>query len=430
MPYVFQSKRKDGNPHPRWKYQYTDWQGKRCTATGSTSRADTEREALREQIKQDEIRKGLRPAPKVSDAPREFDLVVAEYMAWGRAQGGRGGFPWGRVHARNKEAWLRTWKRALGFATHHDLIGCLPRVEKHLRELLAKPKGKDQPLRPATGKTKQNMAEALASFAAWCVERGYLDSNPLARLTAFDTTPVTTRRALTADEIRRLLEAAAPHRRMLYEVAFLSGLRVGELRALTVDHLDTKRGGLLLDPTWTKNRKRGFQVLPRALVERLAESAKQGLAATQYADLRNARKRKGPPPERPLLYVPRNAARDLEKDLIAAGMTKYGPGGKADFHACRVAYVTFILESGASVKEAQTLARHSAASLTLDTYGRASQDRLAAVAESVANALNLGAGNISPAQRLAVGAESLDVETVCTQGFTGSTPIASTSLRP
>ena len=63
----------------------------------------------------------------------------------------------------------------------------------------------------------------------------------------FDTTPQTTRRALNADEISRLLNACAPHRKLLLETAFLSGLRVGELRNLTRDHLDLERCGLHLD---------------------------------------------------------------------------------------------------------------------------------------------------------------------------------------
>jgi hypothetical protein len=32
------------------------------------------------------------------------------------------------------------------------------------------------------------------------------------------------------------------------------------------------------------------------------------------------------------------------------------PAGKLDFHACRVAYINLVIESGVSVKEAQTLA--------------------------------------------------------------------------
>jgi hypothetical protein len=46
MPYVFQSSNLLGKPHPRWRFQYTDWKGRRRTATGTTSEADTRKLAL------------------------------------------------------------------------------------------------------------------------------------------------------------------------------------------------------------------------------------------------------------------------------------------------------------------------------------------------------------------------------------------------
>lgn len=100
-----------------------------------------------------------------------------------------------------------------------------------------------------------------------------LDIDPLRNLKAYDTTPKTLRRAMTADEIQRLLTGIAENgtkyakRRLLgYEVAFASGLRKEELRSLVVRDLDIKRGGLVLRAEWTKNRKDGFQPLPAFLV--------------------------------------------------------------------------------------------------------------------------------------------------------------------
>ena len=39
-----------------------------------------------------------------------------------------------------------------------------------------------------------------------------------------------------------------------------------------------------------------------------------------------------------------------------------------DFHALRTTYITLVVKSGASVKEAQELARHSDPKLTMNVY--------------------------------------------------------------
>ena len=92
-------------------------------------------------------------------------------------------------------------------------------------------------------------------------------------------------------------------------------------------------------------------------------------------------------PQKPLLYVPTHTARDLDIDLEAAEIPKHTPGGKLDFHACRLAYINLVLDSGATVKEAQELARHATPELTMNVYGRVRQDRLAGVAEDLASVI-------------------------------------------
>jgi hypothetical protein len=52
-----------------------------------------------------------------------------------------------------------------------------------------------------------------------------------------------------------------------------------------------------------------------------------------------------------------------------------------NFHALRVAFCSYLFESGASAKEAQVLARHSTPALTMNTYGRARNERLQELSE-------------------------------------------------
>jgi site-specific recombinase XerC len=157
-----------------------------------------------------------------------------------------------------RSSYLKRWQSQLNLLSLADLPGIFPRVEKALRAFA----------QDRTGKTAMNYAEALSAFCDWCVQRGYLEADPLKDLVAFDTEPQTILRAMPAEDIARLLEVSAPHKRLLYETAFISGLRATELRHLDrAKHLDGDRGGLNLEASRTKNRKPGFQPLPARLVD-------------------------------------------------------------------------------------------------------------------------------------------------------------------
>jgi integrase len=354
---------------------FTDFSGKRRYFTART-RSEAKREAKRLESEHRLIRQGIQEMPSLAHQHRKrfFEEVKNEYLAWGEAQGGRGGRPWGKTHARNRGAHLSWWLEKLSLETMMDLAGILPRVEKELRGLQRKGRA---------GKTVANYAEALAAFCYWAKQRKYLTDDPLAGLAPFDTTPQTQRRAMTADEITRLLDTCAPHRRLLYETAFNSGLRANELRSLSETHLDVEQGGLHLDAAWTKNRKSGFQPLPKWLVGRLTVFIESGNAENLYKRFYGRRGTQLNGPKKPLLYVPSHTARDLDVDLLTADIPKYAPGGKIDFHACRVAYISLVVESGVSVKEAQELARHSTPELTMNVYARARDERLSQAVERV-----------------------------------------------
>jgi len=374
-------------PRANGKYQgwYMDYTGRRIFFFGTRKQAETRRIAERLEDEHRQIRLGYRPAPTSAKthAKRPFRDVADEYLAWGNAQGGRGGRPWGRTHAKERKNKLAWWEERLGLVTLGDVEGILPRVEAVLRELQAGGRSGKGP--GLSGKTLANYAESLQSFCSWAKRRGYIDTNPLADMARFDTTPETRRRALTPEEIRKILEVAPEHRRMLYEVAFTTGLRAGELRSLTPESIDAECGALILDPAWTKNRRPGLQPIPRALVGGLLAFGESGAAKVLY-ERHFGRKDARPDgiPENPLLFVPTQTARDLRKDLEAAGVPAFKPGeGKVDFHSCRVAYVTFIVEAGATVKEGQALARHATPDLTMNVYARARNERLAELTEKV-----------------------------------------------
>ena len=258
-------------PTKSGKYQgwFVDAAGKQRFFTGTRSKTATQHLAERLEDEHRQVRLGYRPAPQAADKQRHRSVeeVKGEYMAWGESQGGRGGRPWGKTHLRMRQSLLGWWQNKLGLITLADLDGILPRVEEELRDLQRQGRA---------GKTLANYAEALGAFCDWCVQRRYLASDPLKALAPFDTTPTTTRRALSGEEIGRLLEVCVPHRKLLMETAFLSGLRAHELRSLAVDDLDVDGCGVRLHAEWTKNRKDGFQPIPTNLIGRLHDLPTQG----------------------------------------------------------------------------------------------------------------------------------------------------------
>jgi hypothetical protein len=171
-----------------------------------------------------------------------------------------------------------------------------------------------------------------------------------------------------------------------------------------------------LEAAWTKNRRSGFQQLPAALVERLEAFVRSGEAVRLYDRFYVHRGDRNRLPANPLLYVPSHTARDLGIDLEAAGIPKNAPGGKIDFHACRNAYVSLVVESGATVKETQELARHSTPQLTMNVYARARTERLSEAVERVGEVVLSTPKRVPSVYRLAVGAEQ---ETVTPSDTTG-----------
>src|SRR5262249_44264501 len=76
-------------------------------------------------------------------------------------------------------------------------------------------------------------------------------------------------------------------------------------------------------------------------------------------------------PGQPLFHLSRTAEM-IRHDMKAADIPDQTPSGRVDFHALRVAYISNLVASGASVKTCQTLARPSTPILTIGIYAKAS----------------------------------------------------------
>ena len=369
---------------------YTNMHGKQTFFAGMSAigpaptrrknRVETLRMAERFEDDHRQIRLGYRPAPKSADKHRATPIqaVISEYLEWGKSQGGHHQRPWRAETLDRRTRELEFWRKALGLGVMGDLDGILPKVEAVLREKQAAGR---------SGKTLQCYRETLGAFCEWAKLRGYLAGHPLEGSTGFDVTPKRTRRALTPEEIGKLLAVCSEERRLLYETAMSSGLRASELRGLRVRDLDVIGNGLRLDPAWTKNGNPGFQPVSADLAARLHKSAE------------------GKDSGAPLLNVPKHTDRMMRDDLKTAKVAPWTPEGTADFHALRGVYATLVIESGANIKEAQSLMRHATPNLTLNVYAKTRQNRLSEVAEKVGAVVNSRPENAHCRTRLAVGAE-------------------------
>jgi hypothetical protein len=79
----------------------------------------------------------------------------------------------------------------------------------------------------------------------------------------------------------------------------------------------------------------------------------------------------------------------VKKEMAASDFLLYSDrqGHVADFHSLRVLFISRVVASGASVKEAQTLARHSTPVLTMNTYSRATLLDVAGAVEGLGDML-------------------------------------------
>ncbi|MDX2116853.1 MAG: site-specific integrase [Planctomycetota bacterium] len=292
--------------------------------------------------------------------------------------------------------------------------------------------------------TRNGYRQACVTFINWCVRAGRLTHNPLLAVAVADQRADTRRqrRALTEEELARLLDAAqrrpladaltvrrgkakgkplanlspetredllriGRERALIYKTLVLTGLRKGELASITVGQVDL--GGrvphLLLHARDEKNR-RGSEIPLRAdLAADIRSWLTDRLAWAQQA----ARDSEDPIPEalasdEPLFDVPDGLIRIFDRDLVFAGLACVETsGGKEvvvktddrgrtiDVHALRHTFGTHLSKAGVPLRTAQAAMRHSDPSLTANVY---TDPKLLDVAGAVASLPDLPLGEV------------------------------------
>jgi len=213
--------------------------------------------------------------------------------------------------------------------------------------------------------TCNHYLRAIKQFSRWLWRDGRLREDTLAHLSGYNVKLDRRhdRRALTDDEVTRLIEAAergpkvggmtGPERATLYRVALGTGFRANEIRSLMPESFDLNADPptVTVEAGYSKRRRCDEQPIRTDLAE---------LLRAYLTDK---------PKNKAAFRLPDKPGKTLRVDLDTAGIPyRDGAGCVVDFHALRHTFISNIVRSGAGVKVCQELARHSDPKLTLGVY--------------------------------------------------------------
>jgi len=245
---------------------------------------------------------------------------------------------------------------------------------------------------------------AFKLFCSWMVHDGRASRSPVDHLEGLNVRVDRRhdRRALSVDELRRVLDAArngpvrfgmtGPARALLYKLAVETGLRARELANLTAASftLDGDQPVVRVRAAYSKRRRE--DVLPLRSDTALALRCFLGgppanspafamplgrLAAMIRADLAAAR-------QAWLAEVQPGPERD-ERERSSFLVYRDPAGRYADFHSLRHTCGSLLAAAGTHPKVAQTILRHSDINMTLSRYSHVFAGQAAAAVAALPN---------------------------------------------
>jgi integrase len=303
---------------------------------------------------QDAIRHGVINSPKVKEAANaNLEASLRAHLKDLQAQN------CDPAHVESRGLLIRRLAKDAGWTTIRDITA----------ESFQDWRVDHQELAP---RTRNNYLAEMRAFLNWLESRGKLSEDPLKgvqRVKAHEK--ARPRRAITDVEIARLLAAAPPERRIIYMIAFHTGLRRKEIKLLEWQDvfLDDPEPFIRLRAVTTKNRKGGeVSIHPelKAELKKLGEAAPQPCARVvkMFAGL-------GP----------------LKKDIAAAGIPFVERGLRFDLHATRKTFNTRLANGNVPTRAAMHAMRHSDEKLTTVVYTDAFRLNVAAHVASLPSLL-------------------------------------------
>lgn len=253
-----------------------------------------------------------------------------------------------------------------------------------------------------SAKTLNDYLDAANALLNWMKQQGRLLQNPLIGAVRKVSTCESESpwRALSDDEVTRLLAAAGP-RRAVYLTAVLTGLRRAELEALrwTDVHLDAVKPYFSVRGSTTKNRKPAIIWLRDDLVSSLRSIRPAACVGMVFEG-----------------GVP--TMEQVRIDLAAAGIRPIDEDGrKVVFHSLRHTLATNLARSNVPARVAMEVMRHSDMRLTMKVYTDAKQLPTADVLDKLPR---FGGGVVESLPMRATGTDSAGVSENDTQKDTQS----------
>lgn len=296
--------------------------------------------------------------------------VRDQYIAWGKTQGGRGGRPWDKFHAKVVTSRLTWWL---------DRMGCLDRPIDCLKAPMVEavvPQIPGKYGEPPASKTRKEYVAVIKSWINWAEERDYVGKNNLKVVRLPESANEKEYRALTVDEYQRILAVAPPNRRLFYETSVLTGMRRKELCKLERENVDVAGGVIRLRPEQTKNRKGAKLPVPMPLLVRLAEHC------TEVNHL-------GVHPQDCVFsdIDEEQITKDFHKDRKVADVARQTPEGYASLTSLRDLRATLLQANGVGLAETQKLMRHSSPEVTARSYTNITTPQMRQTVENLSASL-------------------------------------------
>jgi integrase len=380
-------------------------------STGTTDRKLAERLAQRWENREIERREGLidvRAEAMAAHQATPLERHLSDFLLYLESKGTSA------QTVDTAEARIRAILTEGKINTIHDLLpaSVLAAVKRLRGPGVATAKG-------LSNKTASHYITAIKGFGRWLFRDKRAASDDLVSLQGFNeqTDRRRVRRDLQPDEVARVLAVAAesdivkverpyrtqsgerrtghvrmkaPHRAWAYRVAAETGFRASEVASLVPESfdLDAEPPTIKVEAAYSKHKRTDVQPIRMDFAEelrRFLQGKAQGTplfplpqrkaALLVRADIETARAR--------WIAEAESATEQRRREQSDFLRHTDSQGRVVDFHGLRHTFISQVVRTGASVKVAQELARHSTPTLTIGLYSHTRREDLAAALENL-----------------------------------------------